>query len=69
MAADGGPGRLRQQGDCLEGTALRCDVLASQARAPGAGGRDSPFLDTMMLRMEEMEVRSGAAPQLTCSQA
>uniref|UniRef100_A0A8C8XWP8 KIAA0753 n=1 Tax=Panthera leo TaxID=9689 RepID=A0A8C8XWP8_PANLE len=55
VAADGGPGRLRQQGDCLEGTALRCDVLASQARAPGAGGRDSPFLDTMMLRMEEME--------------
>ncbi|XP_040309461.1 protein moonraker isoform X2 [Herpailurus yagouaroundi] len=55
VAADGGPGSLRQQGDCLEGTALRCDVLASQARAPGAGGRDSPFLDTMMLRMEEME--------------
>ncbi|XP_006939780.2 protein moonraker isoform X2 [Felis catus] len=55
VAADGGPGSLRQQGDCLEGTAIRCDVLASQARAPGAGGRDSPFLDTMMLRMEEME--------------
>ncbi|XP_026903225.1 protein moonraker isoform X3 [Acinonyx jubatus] len=55
VAADGGPGSLRQQGDGLEGTALRCDVLASQARAPGAGGRDSPFLDTMMLRMEEME--------------
>ncbi|XP_030151226.1 protein moonraker isoform X2 [Lynx canadensis] len=55
VAADAGPGSLRQQGDCLEGTALRCDVLASQARAPGAGGRDSPFLDTMMLRMEEME--------------
>ncbi|XP_045343260.1 protein moonraker isoform X3 [Leopardus geoffroyi] len=55
VAADGGPGSLRQQGDRLEGTALRCDVLASQARAPGAGGRDSPFLDTMMLRMEEME--------------
>ncbi|XP_046945856.1 protein moonraker isoform X1 [Lynx rufus] len=55
VAADAGPSSLRQQGDCLEGTALRCDVLASQARAPGAGGRDSPFLHTMMLRMEEME--------------
>ncbi|XP_025776036.1 protein moonraker [Puma concolor] len=63
VAADGGPGSLRQQGDCLEGTALRCDVLASQAQAPGAGGRDSPFLDTMMLRMEEMEVRT---QEVTC---
>lgn len=69
VAADGGPGSLRQQGDCPEVTALCREVPASEVPAPGAGDRDSPFLETMMLRMEEMEVRRGrprasAAPLL-----
>nr|XP_025719778.1 protein moonraker isoform X2 [Callorhinus ursinus] len=60
-AVDREPRSLRQPGDCLEDAAhgpwatTRRRVSELEASAPVEDGRDSPYLETLMLRMEEME--------------
>ncbi|XP_030873647.1 protein moonraker isoform X3 [Leptonychotes weddellii] len=60
-AVDRAPRSLRQLGDCLEDAThgpwatTRRRVSESEASAPVGDGRDSPYLETLMLRVEEME--------------
>ncbi|XP_027980687.1 protein moonraker isoform X11 [Eumetopias jubatus] len=60
-AVDREPRSLRQPGDCLEDAThgpwatTRRRVSELEASAPVGDGRDSPYLETLMLRMEEME--------------
>lgn len=73
VAVDRAPRSLRQLGDCLEDAThgpwatTRRRVSELEASAPVGDGRDSPYLETLMLRVEEMEVRFGAAPPRLCS--
>ncbi|XP_034845234.1 protein moonraker isoform X5 [Mirounga leonina] len=60
-AVDRAPRSLRQLGDCLEDAThgpwatTRRRVSEPEASAPVGDGRDSPYLETLMLRVEEME--------------
>jgi len=61
VAVDRAPRSLRQLGDCLEDAThgpwatTRRRVSELEASAPVGDGRDSPYLETLMLRVEEME--------------
>lgn len=72
---DCAPHSLCQLGDSLEDAthgprvATHHGVLELEASAPVGDGRDSPYLETLMLRMEEMEVRSGTDPHTSAAWA
>uniref|UniRef100_A0A7N5K045 Uncharacterized protein n=1 Tax=Ailuropoda melanoleuca TaxID=9646 RepID=A0A7N5K045_AILME len=74
-AVDCAPHSLCQLGDSLGDAAhgprvaTHRGVLESEASAPVGDGRDSPYLETLMLRMEEMEVRSVADPHDSAARA
>lgn len=64
---------LHQLGDCLENaahgpwTTTHHGGLESETSVPIGDGRGSPDLESLMLRVEEMEVRSGAAPHTSAA--
>lgn len=71
-ALDSEGNNVHQLDDFLENTAhelwamTHAKILGSESSAILGDSKDSPDLETMMLRMEEMEVRSEAAALVCC---